>query len=94
MSEPDIQGWVEEVSNGILYGMIVVDLDESFRIEMPFLSVPECQRQYIEPGSCFRLINGGHMLVCKTLWTTHELEEADREAEEWARQFAASWPSP
>lgn len=82
-----IDGYVHEVKDGVLYGAIIVDLDEHFEIEMPFLSVPECQRQYIEPGSCFKLINGGYLLACKTLWTTHELEEADREAEEWAKAF-------
>jgi hypothetical protein len=82
-----IEGYVHEVKDGILYGTIIVDLDESFEFEMPFLSVPECQRQYIEPGTCFKLINGGYMLVSKLLWTTHELEEADREAAEWAKVF-------
>lgn len=82
-----IEGYVSEVRDGTLYGMIVVDRDEGFEFEMPFLSVPECQRQYIEPGTCFKLINGGYMLVSKLMWTTQDLEEADREAAEWAKAF-------
>lgn len=86
MSEAVLEGYVHEVVDGMLYARLFIE-GEEFEMEMPFLSVPECQRQYVQPGSYFTLLNG-YMLVNKDLYTTYELEQADKRAEEWAASFS------
>jgi hypothetical protein len=81
----EIEGWIDEVQRGRVYGRIMVE-GEEMAFDMRLLDVPECQRVDLEPGSYISFVNG-FLLVHKTQWLTHELEQADAQARRWAAYF-------
>ncbi len=70
-------GWIDDVDDGWVYGKYAPDGTTGFA--MHILDVPECQRVDLQPGMYFQFVNG-HLLLEKTMWTTHEIEQADVEA--------------
>lgn len=77
---PTMEGWIDEVDDGWVYGRYAPDGLTGF--VMHILDVPECQRVDLEPGMYCTFVNGNHLLLHKTIWTTHDMETADREAAE------------
>lgn len=71
-------GWIDEVEDGIVYGRFE---DGTKAFEIPVLSVLEDQRVDLEPGRYVSFPNG-HMLIDKTIRTTHDIELSQR----WARK--------
>lgn len=74
------EGWVDEVDDGIVWGRILYEGAEC-EFKTPFLDVPECQRVDLAPGSYITVVNG-YIAVNKSIWTTHDMEQADAEAKE------------
>lgn len=74
-----LQGWIEEVENGIVYGRLVDEDGDEFDFDMPILSIPECQRVDLGLGAYISIVNG-FVLIDKTMWTTLDMELADEEA--------------
>lgn len=81
----EIEGWIDEVEDGIVWGRVLIS-GEEFEFWTPILCVPECQRVDLQPGMYCAIVNG-HLLLHKTQWTTHEIEQADREARRLAAAF-------
>jgi hypothetical protein len=81
MSEAQ-HGWIDSVENdAALLCLYVGESDgEPFCGTVPLMQFLECQRQYVEPGATFKMVNG-HFLMDKELWSSFDIEEADREAE-------------
>jgi hypothetical protein len=75
-----LYGWIDAVEDGMVYGRLCDDTDLSF--EIPIFAVPECQRVELQPGSYCTILNG-YLLLDKTIWTTKDMEDADREAKAW-----------
>ena len=65
-------GWIDDIADGIVYGRLV---DDETIFEIPILSVPEDQRVKLEPGRYVSFPNG-YMLIEKSIWTTHDMEQA------------------
>lgn len=82
-----LEGWIDEVTDGIVWGRILYEGAEC-EFSTPLLSVAECQRVDLEPGSWITIVNG-YIAVNKVMWTTQELEDADARADKWATAFAA-----
>lgn len=78
------EGWIDEVLDGWVFGRIVSQWGE-FEFETPILEIPECQRVDLEPGAYISIVNG-FIAINKTIWTTHDIEEADKKA----KQFSAA----
>lgn len=84
-----LQGWIEEVVNGTVYGRLVDEDSDEYCFDMPILSIPECQRVDLEPGVYITIVNG-FVLIDKTLWTTLDMELADEDAEHYRAVLARS----
>jgi hypothetical protein len=82
------EGWVDEVTDGIVWGRLVYGGVESV-FKTPLLDVMESQRVSLQPGSYVYVVNG-HLMVNNAIWTTHDMEEADKEALLWKALFAGS----
>lgn len=76
-------GWVDEVSDGVVWGRIMRD-DREHEFWVPLRLVSESARVDLQPGSYVTILNG-ELAVNGTIWTTHDMEEADREATELYR---------
>jgi hypothetical protein len=90
MSDHRNYGWIDEVADERVFGRII-DGGEEFEWEMSIWDILECQRSYIEPGAYVSFPNG-FLLVDKSIWTTHEMEQADAQAKLWAEAFQKNWP--
>lgn len=76
-----MNGWIDEVTDGIVWGRVFDDKGEEFEFWIPILSVLECQRVELEPRRYCSIVNG-ELLIDKTIWTTHDMENADQKAME------------
>jgi hypothetical protein len=82
-------GWVDEVEDGVVFGRIVRHgVTSEFWI--PLRLVSDAARVDLQPGSYVTILNG-ELAVNSTIWTTHDMETADREARRLHR--ALSLPS-
>lgn len=79
-----MNGWIDEVEDGIVWGRVFDDKGEAFEFWLPVLSVLECQRVELEPRRYCSIVNG-ELLIDKTIWTTHDMENADQKAVEMHR---------
>lgn len=84
-SEPTMEGWIDEVEDGWVYGRYAPDGLTGF--VMHILDVPECQRVDLAPGMYCTFVNGNHLLIHKTMWTTHHLEISHEKAMRLAAHF-------
>lgn len=73
-----MEGWIDEVEDGIVWGRVIVD-GKQMEFHVPLLLVDESQRVDLEPGRYCSIVNG-ELLLDKTIWTTHDMETADAEA--------------
>ena len=83
--ESEVNGWIDEVTDGIVWGRLFDEKGGEFEFWIPVLSVLECQRVELEPRRYCSIVNG-ELLIDKTIWTTNDMENADREAKrlhEW-----------
>lgn len=78
-----MDGWIDEVDDGWVHGRYA---DGLTGFVMHILDVPESQRVDLEPGSYCTFVNGA-LLLHNTIWTTHDMETADAEAERLAAIF-------
>lgn len=74
------KGWIDEVTDGIVYGRTVSQGNE-VNFWIPLLSVMDSQRVDLQPGSLVTILNG-ELAVESVLWTTHEIERARAKAAE------------
>jgi hypothetical protein len=79
------EGWIDEVDDGIVYGRIIRD-GEEVEFWIPLLQVMESQRVELQPGSYITVLNDEIAVNC-VMWTTHDIEQANREARRWHRAF-------
>ena len=94
MTDSSIQGLVETVENGTVFCRIYVEGDDNaYCGEIPITEIPECQRVDLGIGSIFTLVNG-YVLICKTMWTTKELEDARDEAQRLFKALGWDLPRP
>jgi hypothetical protein len=82
------EGWVDEVVDGIVWGRLIYEGYES-EFKTPLLDTLESARVSLQPGSYIYVVNG-FIMVNNAIWTTHDMEEADAEANRWATAFAES----
>lgn len=73
------QGWIDEVWNGWVYGRVVEDDGTEEEFAQPLLDIMESQRVSLQPGSYIYVVNG-YIMVNNAIWTTYDMECADREA--------------
>jgi hypothetical protein len=73
-----MNGWIDEVVDGIVWGRIF-DGDRELEFHIPILLVDEDQRVELEEGRYCSIVNGS-LLIDKTIWTTHDCENADEAA--------------
>ncbi len=73
-------GWVDEVEDGVVWGRVVRGGRE-FEFWIPHRLVSESARVDLQPGSYVTILNG-ELAVNNAIWTTHDMECADREARE------------
>jgi hypothetical protein len=69
-----MQGWIDEVDDGIVYGRVLIE-DEEFAFWVPLLNVMESQRVSLQPGSYVYIING-ELVINNAMRTTHDIEMA------------------
>ena len=81
------RGWIDTVDDGIVYGRIIRDGGE-VEFWIPLLSVMESQRVELQPGSYITIRNDELAVEC-VMWTTHEMEQADREARRFHRALSS-----
>lgn len=74
-----LQGWIDEVDDGMVYGRVVTDSGDEMEFWTPLLLVMESQRVDLQPGSYCSTING-ELLIHSTILATHDVEMADVEA--------------
>ena len=74
-----MNGWIDEVTDGIVWGRVTDGVNE-FQFHIPVLLVGDDQRVELEPNRYCSIVNG-ELLIDKTIWTTHDMEEADQEEE-------------
>jgi hypothetical protein len=86
------EGWIDEVDDGIVYGRIIRD-GEEVEFWIPLLLIMESQRVDLQPGSYITVRNGEIAVNC-TIWTTHDMEEADRQARRWHRALVGREQQP
>ncbi|WP_354243489.1 hypothetical protein [Bradyrhizobium sp. LA2.1] len=85
-----MSGWIDEVDDGWVYGRYGPEGLTGF--VMHILDVPECQRVDLQPGSYFTFVNGNYLLLHKTMWSSHALEQAAITAQR--RYEALRWDRP
>ena len=73
-TEPPPEGWIDGVDSGWIWGRVMIGSEE-YIFDMKMEDVLECQRGYIEPGVHVSFPNA-HLLVGKTIFTTHDVEQA------------------
>lgn len=83
-----MDGWIDEVENGVVYGRALRD-GEEVEFWIPLLLVMEGARVDLRPGSYVTILNG-ELAVNGAIWTTHDMETADREAVELHKALVAS----
>jgi hypothetical protein len=85
------EGWIDEVEEGVVYGRV---MNEGQEIEfwIPLRLVMDSQRVDLQPGS-YVTIRNGELAVNSTIWTTHDMENADRKARELHRALTLSRPN-
>ena len=79
------EGWVDEVEDGWVWGRIMRDGAE-VEFHVPLLCLSDSARVDLRPGSYVTILNGD-LAVNSTIWTTHDMEEADAKAREWSAFF-------
>jgi hypothetical protein len=82
------RGWIDEVDGGIVYGRIIRDGRED-EFWIPLLNVMESQRVELQPGSYITVRNDEIAVEC-VMWSTHDMEQANREARRWHRALVGS----
>lgn len=83
-------GWIDDVDDGVVYGRIAgTPFDTEF--SLPILEVLEDQRVDLEPGMYCSFVNG-YLLVNKTIWTTHDIEQAKIRGEHLFSQLRWALP--
>ena len=81
-------GWVDEVEHGWVWGRVVRDGAEiNFHVLLLLLS--DAARVDLQPGSYVTILNG-ELAVNSTIWTTHDMETADRKAAELHRTLVGT----
>lgn len=88
-----LEGWVDEIGSGWVYGRIVSSRGTEYEFEMPLLRVLESQRVYLQPGSYVYLVNG-FLMVNNAMLTTHDMETASREAKRRYKELGWDAPLP
>ena len=73
-----MNGWVDEVDDGIVFGRVVVQGQE-MAFWVPFRLLSDSARVDLRPGSYVTILNN-ELAVNSTIWSTHDMETADREA--------------
>lgn len=73
-----MNGWIDEVEGGMVYGRLIQGREE-YVFSLPVGDVLEDQRVDLEPCRYVSFVNG-HMLIDKTIWSTHDVENADQAA--------------
>lgn len=71
-------GWIDEVDERMVWGRVVRDGKE-YEFWVPLLLVSESARVDLQPGSYVTILNG-ELAVNGAIWTTHDIETADRDA--------------
>jgi hypothetical protein len=79
-------GWVDSVEDGIVWGRTVRDGHE-WEFWCPLRLLTDAARVDIQPG-VYVTIRNGELAVNNAIWTTHDMETADREARELHRALA------
>lgn len=74
-----MEGWIDEVHNGWVYGRVIEGDGSEEEFGMPLLDIMESQRVSLQPGSYIYVVNGV-IMVNNAMWTTHDMETADAEA--------------
>lgn len=74
------EGWIDEVEDGWVWGRIMRDGAE-VEFHVPLLCLSDSARVDLRPGSYITILNN-ELAVNSAIWTTHDMEEADREARE------------
>jgi hypothetical protein len=75
---PTMEGWIDEVEDGWVYGRYGPHGLSGFVLHI--LDIPECQRVDLAPGMYCTFVNGNHLLIHKTMRTTHDIETASAQA--------------
>lgn len=83
-----MEGWIDEVDGGIVYGRVIVD-GEEVAFWTPLLSVMESQRVELAAGS-YVTIRNGELAVNNAMWTTHNIERAKKRGSELFRSLGWS----
>lgn len=78
-----LSGWIDEVSNGVVYGRFD---DEQTAFEIDVLDVLESQRVDLEPGRYVYFVNG-HMMMNNAFITTHDIDQAKERAKRLIARF-------
>jgi hypothetical protein len=79
--------WVDEIEDGWVWGRIMRNGAE-VEFHVPLLCLSDSARVDIQPGSYITILNGD-LAVNNAIWTTHDMEEADKEAMIWKALFAS-----
>ena len=85
-------GWIDEVDDGIVWGRVVHDGVE-MEFWIPLLCIMESQRVDLRPGSYVTILND-ELAVNSVIYTTHDIETADREAAELHRAHVEQVKQP
>lgn len=72
------EGWIDEVEEGVVFGRVIIE-DVEMAFWIPLRLVMDSQRVDLCAGS-YVSIRNGELAVNNTIWTTHDMETADREA--------------
>ena len=75
-----MDGWIDEVDDGVVFGRVISDGRE-VAFWIPLLLVSESARVDLRPGSYVTILNG-ELAINGVIWTTHDMETADKEAGE------------
>lgn len=75
-----MEGWIDEVEEGVVFGRVMIEGQER-EFWIPLRLVMDSQRVDLRPGS-YVTIRNGELAINSTIWTTHDMETADKEARE------------
>ena len=84
------EGWIDEVEEGVVFGRVLIEGQE-MAFWTPLRLIMESQRVDLRPGS-YVTIRNGELAINSTIWTTHDMETADREAIAMHRALSLSRP--
>ena len=81
-----LEGWVDDVEDGWVHGRFIGHDGAEVAFYVKLLNVMDSQRVSLQPGSYVYIVNN-ELMVNNAIWTTHDIERADKKAQEWAAFF-------